>query len=87
MSKANLNYLKTKQISNTISINVKIEKVFKISFNDKLTKPAQELKNRFKASFVYEALCLPSIYNDFQFPKTPVITNRDTETIQLYQWA
>ena len=56
-------------------------------FHSKQSKTAQELKNRFHAKFENEALFQPTIYNGFQFPKTPVITNNQPENIQLYHWG
>lgn len=56
-------------------------------FHSKQSKSAQELKNRFKATFENEALFQPAIYNGFQFPQTPVITNKQPNTIQLFNWG
>ena len=56
-------------------------------FHSKQSKSAQELQNRFKAKFENEALFQPTIYNGFQFPKTPVITNKQPDKIQLYNWG
>lgn len=56
-------------------------------FHSKLSKTAQELKNRFKAKFEHEAEFNPSVFNGFQHPKTPVITNKKTDEIQLFQWG
>lgn len=53
-------------------------------FYYKLSKSAQELQNRFKAKFENENEYSPSIYNGFQFPKTPIITNTDTNKIRGY---
>lgn len=56
-------------------------------FHSKQSKSAQEVQSRFKAKFENEALFTPSIYNGFQFPKTPVITNKQPEKIQLFNWG
>lgn len=56
-------------------------------FHSKQSKSAQELQNRFKAKFENEALFAPSIYNGFQFPKTPVITNKQPEKIHFFNWG
>lgn len=56
-------------------------------FHSKQSKSAQELQNRFNAKFENNALFTPTIYNGFQYPKTPVITNKQPETIQLYSWG
>lgn len=56
-------------------------------FHSKQSKSAQELKNRFKAKFEDEVKFTPSVYNGFQFPKTPIITNEEPYNIQLYNWG
>jgi len=56
-------------------------------FHSKQSKSAQELENRFNAKFVNKKDYLPGIYNGFQHPKTPVITNTESDTIQLYCWG
>ena len=56
-------------------------------FYSKQSKSAQELKNRFNAKFENESLYQPSIYNGFLFPKTPVITNKQPQEIQLFSWG
>lgn len=56
-------------------------------FHFKQSKSAQELKLRFKASFKDEHLFQPSVYNGFQYPKTPIITNKRPDAIQLFNWG
>jgi len=56
-------------------------------FHSKQSKSAQELKQRFKANFKDEHLYQPSIYNGFQYPKTPIITNKQPNEIQLFNWG
>jgi putative SOS response-associated peptidase YedK len=56
-------------------------------FHSKLTKSAQELEHRFKATFKDKDAYKPSIYNGFQFPRTPVICNQKPEEIRLFQWG
>ena len=56
-------------------------------FHSKQSKSAQELQNRFNAKFVNANTYKPGIYNGFQYPETPIITNRDPEMIQLYHWG
>lgn len=56
-------------------------------FHSQQSKSAQELEHRFKATFDNTTDYEPSIYNAFQFPKTPVITNQQTDKIQLFQWG
>lgn len=51
------------------------------------SKSAQELQNRFNAKFENANQYSPSNYNGFQFPKTPVIANTETNKIQLYHWG
>ena len=56
-------------------------------FHSKLSKKAQALQNRFKAKFENVDILLPEIYNAFQYPKTPVITNREADKIHLFNWG
>jgi len=56
-------------------------------FHSKQSKSAQELEHRFKATFKDKAAYKPTIYNGFQFPRTPVISNQQPEEIQLFQWG
>lgn len=56
-------------------------------FHSKQSKSAQELKLRFKAKFENEEEYRPTQYNGFQHPKTPIITNEENNTIQLYNWG
>ena len=56
-------------------------------FHSKQSKSAQELEHRFKATFKDKAAYNPAIYNGFQFPRTPVISNQQPEEIQLFQWG
>jgi len=56
-------------------------------FHSQQSKTAQELKQRFGVSFKDESQFVSSLYNGFQYPKTPVITNKESNTIQLYNWG
>jgi len=56
-------------------------------YHTKQTKSAQELQHRFNAKFDNIEEYRPSVYNGFQHPKTPIITNQKTDTIQLYNWG
>lgn len=56
-------------------------------FHSQQTKSATQLEHRFKAKFSEKDKYIPSIYNGFQHPYTPVITNKSKEEIQLYQWG
>lgn len=49
------------------------------------TKTAQELEHRFKAAF--KLPYKPGRYNGFEFPQTPVITNKQRDEIQLLHWG
>ena len=56
-------------------------------FHSKQTKSAQELEHRFDAKFEKAENYVPSIYNGFTFPQTPVITNKEENKIQLFNWG
>jgi len=56
-------------------------------FHSQQTKKAVELENRFNAKFENNTSYSPGIYNGFQHPKTPVITNKENTKIQLFQWG
>src|SRR5690606_15335373 len=56
-------------------------------FHSVQSQSAQALKQRFNANFKDEHLYQPTLYNGFQFPKTPVITNKETNEIQLFDWG
>lgn len=57
-------------------------------FHSKQTKSAQELKNRFNATFEKEDYFLPDEdVNGFTFPATPIITNTEPNKIQLFSWG
>jgi putative SOS response-associated peptidase YedK len=56
-------------------------------FHSQQSKTAQELKHRFRVDFKDEASFTPMVYNGFEHPQTPVITNEQPNTIQLYNWG
>jgi len=56
-------------------------------FFSQISKNAVELQHRFNAKFEGGILFKPIAYNAFQFPKTPVITNKNRELIQMFQWG
>jgi putative SOS response-associated peptidase YedK len=56
-------------------------------FHSKLSKKAQALQNRFKAKFENVDILLPEVYNAFQYPQTPVITNKEADKIQFFKWG
>jgi putative SOS response-associated peptidase YedK len=57
-------------------------------YNTRITKPAEEIEKRFNATFENkEQLQIPSVFNAFTFPLTPVITNNHIDKIQLFNWG
>jgi putative SOS response-associated peptidase YedK len=56
-------------------------------FHSQQSQSAQSLAHRFNAMFENSSLFKPGIYNGFEFPHTPVITNTEPHTIQLFQWG
>jgi len=56
-------------------------------FHSQQSKTAQELKHRFGVTFKDESQYSPAVYNGFQYPKTPIITNKESDTIQLFNWG
>jgi len=56
-------------------------------FHFKQSKSAQELQNRFNAKFVKAEDYHPATYNAFQYPETPIITNLQSDEIQLFNWG
>lgn len=48
---------------------------------------AQTLQHRFNASYKQDSLLTSSIYNGFQFPKTPIITHQHINEIQFFYWG
>lgn len=54
----------------------------------KLSKTAQELENRFNAKLENANEFSPSkAYNAFEYPRSPVITNKDTGIIKMFNWG
>lgn len=59
-------------------------------FHTKQTKTAKQLENRFKATMsnnTLQQVVASNHFNGFDHPSTPIITNKDPEIIQLYQWG
>ncbi|MEL4306911.1 SOS response-associated peptidase [Joostella sp. CR20] len=57
-------------------------------FHSKQSKKAQQVEKRFKAKFKNEQEFSPTRhYNGFNFPKTPIITRQDVDTIEMVQWG
>lgn len=56
-------------------------------FYTQQSQSAQMLKQRFKANFKEENSFQPEVYNGFNFPKTPVICNKNPDEIKLFGWG
>jgi putative SOS response-associated peptidase YedK len=57
-------------------------------FHSKQSKDAQALKARFNAEMVENGIYTPTeYYNGFDYPKTPIITNKTPDKIHLYHWG
>lgn len=56
-------------------------------FHSEISKSAQELEHRFNVKFDDPASFSPAVYNGFNHPKTPVITNLQPDIIKLYHWG
>lgn len=56
-------------------------------FSTKQTIDKLELENRFKAELVTTESYQSEVFNGFDHPKTPIITNADPNAIQLFQWG
>jgi len=50
-------------------------------------KSALELENRHNAKFEPNSEYVPSAYNGFEHPKTPVIANCNVNSINMFQWG
>lgn len=51
------------------------------------SKTATELENRFKVKFESSTPQLRTNYVGFEFPQTPVITNKQADIIQFFEWG
>lgn len=56
-------------------------------FHSQQSKSAQQLQARFDASFTEPENYHAGVYNGFQHPQTPIITNKEIGTIQLFNWG
>lgn len=56
-------------------------------FHSKQSKDAQALESRFKAKVKNNLVVQSEYYNGFTFPKTPVISNLDSNIIDNYTWG
>lgn len=56
-------------------------------FNFKNLLSAQNLESHFEVKFANADEFEPSVYNGFEFPKTPVIANNHPGIIQMFSWG
>lgn len=56
-------------------------------YHSQQTKSAQQLQVRFDASFEDPESYHAGVYNGFQHPLTPIITNNEVGKIQLFNWG
>jgi len=57
-------------------------------FHTKQSKEAVKLEKEYNAKFLNKDIFIPSnYYNGFTFPKTPIITNENTSSIQMINWG
>jgi putative SOS response-associated peptidase YedK len=57
-------------------------------FHSKQTKKAKEVENRFNAKIEnIDLFETTEHYNAFDYPKTPIITNKNPEIIQHFNWG
>jgi putative SOS response-associated peptidase YedK len=57
-------------------------------FHSKLTKQAKQIENRFNSKFEDISIFKEaSHYNGFNFPKTPIITNKNQSKIEMFNWG
>lgn len=57
-------------------------------FHSKQSKKAQTIEKRFNAKFENAKLFQPTDhYNGFEYPKTPIITNENSNIIQMVEWG
>ena len=56
-------------------------------FQTELSLTYKQLENRFNAMFAEGADYKPGRYSGFSYPRTPVIANRDSVTLQMMQWG
>lgn len=57
-------------------------------FHSKQTKSATQVENRFKAKIEKaDIFNSKAIYNGFTYPHTPIITNKNSELIQEFNWG
>ena len=56
-------------------------------FHSKQSLSAKEIEKRFKAKFENIDEFESSVYNGFQFPKTPIIANNQPGKIQMFNWG
>lgn len=56
-------------------------------FSTKQTIAKKEMENRFNAELLTTESFQKEVFNGFDHPRTPVITNTAPHTIQLFQWG
>ena len=56
-------------------------------FHSKQSKDAQTIEKRFNAKVEADAVISSDRYNGFTYPKSPVITNLNPQSIQLFNWG
>ncbi len=56
-------------------------------FHTQQSKTALELEKRFKATLKTPQLFSAQIFNGFDFPSTPIITNTHSDWIQHFRWG
>ena len=56
-------------------------------YHSQQTKTALEIIKRFKAEMANPDLFVPKVYNGFDYPKTPIILNTQTDKIKFYHWG
>lgn len=56
-------------------------------FHSQQSKSATELQHRFKAKFRKIDDYKAGIYNGFTYPRTPIITHKYPDSIELFEWG
>lgn len=56
-------------------------------FHTQQHKELKDLELKYNAKFIQPNLYSPMIYNGFDFPKTPIITNKNTKIIEMVNWG
>ena len=57
-------------------------------YQTKITKKKEKLEEHFNAKLIDLEDYIPNdIFKAFEFPKTPIITNKESKLIRMYQWG